>query len=35
MRDSLPSALAGLVLGLLARHAWPELGQLLALLGWN
>jgi hypothetical protein len=35
MRDSLSTALAGLVIGLYVRDAWPQLDQLLALLGWN
>lgn len=35
MRDSISSVFAGLVLGLIARDAWPQLDALLAILGWN
>lgn len=35
MRDSLSSVFAGLVIGLVARDAWPQIDQLLAFLGWN
>lgn len=35
MRDTAPAVLAGLILGWLAREAWPELGSMLAVLGLN
>jgi hypothetical protein len=33
MRDAIPTVLVGLVLGWLAREAWPGLDHLLAAFG--
>ncbi len=35
MRDAIPTVLVGLVLGWLAREAWPGLDQLLAAFGFT